>query len=264
MNKNIAIEKLEFLKNKAIPLTKLYKKNEDFEKWHRDSRVAIENIFGKDSSQLKDFTDISYRSNVCYSGMPDSLNIERYQSGVKSAIILFESLIDEINDYWVDSEQSCEYYTNELSLDKIKIIIGNFHQVSKQLRQRYSNRETIDIKDEYDVQDLFHALLKLYFDDIRPEEYSPSYAGGSSRVDFLLKNEKIVIEIKKTRKNLKAKELGEQLIIDIARYQVHPDCQHLVCFVYDPDGYINNPRGIENDLSTTGGQMNVSVFINPK
>ena len=28
------------------------------------------------------------------------------------------------------------------------------------------------------------------FDDIRPEEYTPSYAGGSSRIDFLLKDEK--------------------------------------------------------------------------
>lgn len=264
MNKDVAIEKLETLKNRANPLTKLYKKNEDFEKWHRDSRVAIENIFGKDSSQLEDFTDISYRSGVWYTGMPESVNIERYQSGVKSAITLFDSLIDEINDYWDDSKHSCEYDFDKSSINKIKIIINRFHQVSKQLRQRYSNRETLDIEDEYDVQDLFHALLKLYFDDIRPEEYSPSYAGGSSRVDFLLKDEKTIIEIKKTRKNLRAKELGEQLIVDIARYQSHPDCEHLVCFVYDPDGYINNPRGIENDLSKNNQQMNISVFINPK
>jgi hypothetical protein len=26
------------------------------------------------------------------------------------------------------------------------------------------------------------------FDDIRPEEYTPSYAGGSSRIDFLLED----------------------------------------------------------------------------
>ena len=40
----------------------------------------------------------------------------------------------------------------------------------------------------------------LYFDDIRAEEWTPSYAGKCARVDFLLKNEKIVIEVKKTRK----------------------------------------------------------------
>ena len=99
------------------------------------------------------------------------------------------------------------------------------------------------------MQDLFHALLKIYFEDVRAEEYTPSYAGAASRVDFLLKKEKIVIEIKKTRKGLTSKQVGEQLIIDSLRYQVHPDCNRLVCFVYDPEGRVANPRGIESDFS---------------
>ena len=36
-------------------------------------------------------------------------------------------------------------------------------------------------------------------------------------MDFLLKNEEISIEVKMTRDGLKDKELGEQLIIDIAK-----------------------------------------------
>jgi DNA-binding sugar fermentation-stimulating protein len=51
-----------------------------------------------------------------------------------------------------------------------------------------------------------HALLQLYYDDIRPEEYTPSYAGRASRMDFLLKREKIVVEVKKARSNLRARE----------------------------------------------------------
>jgi hypothetical protein len=50
-------------------------------------------------------------------------------------------------------------------------------------------------------------LLKQYCNDIRPEEWNPSYAGSSKRTDFLLKNEQIMIEIKKTRSNLKDKEI---------------------------------------------------------
>jgi REase_DpnII-MboI len=34
----------------------------------------------------------------------------------------------------------------------------------------------MDIKDEYDVQDLLHAILRAFFDDVRPEEFVPSYA----------------------------------------------------------------------------------------
>lgn len=147
----------------------------------------------------------------------------------------------------------------------LETILDKFHLVVKQIRQRYDDRETLDVNDEYDVQDLLHSLLKIYYDDIRKEEWNPSYAGSSTRSDFLLKNEKIVIEVKKTRKNLKAKELGEQLIIDIAKYKTHPDCKLLFCFVYDPDGYINNPAGIENDLKQDKqGELKVKVKIVPK
>ena len=96
---------------------------------------------------------------------------------------------------------------------------------------------------------LFHALLLLYFDDIRAEEWTSSYAGKSARMDFLLKNEGVVIEVKKTRLGLTDKELGDQLIIDVDRYKVHPDCKRLVCFVYDAEGRIGNPNGLMADLN---------------
>ena len=138
-----------------------------------------------------------------------------------------------------------------------------FHQVAVQLRDRRQNRPTLDVNDEYDVQDLFHALLRVAFDDVRPEEWTPSYAGGSSRMDFLLPEIESVVEIKKSRQGLGARELGEQLIIDIAKYKQHPSCRTLFCFVYDPDGRISNPRGIENDLNSSQNELTVRVLIAP-
>ncbi|MDT0555049.1 DUF2321 domain-containing protein [Patiriisocius hiemis] len=146
----------------------------------------------------------------------------------------------------------------------LETIFERFHLVVKQLRNRYNDRETLDVKDEYDTQDLLHSLLRMYYEDIRCEEWNPSYAGGSTRSDFLLKDEEIVIEVKKTRSSLKAKQLGEQLIIDIAKYKTHPNCKLLYCFVYDPEGYINNPRGIENDLNDDKSKLKVKVKIVPK
>lgn len=151
------------------------------------------------------------------------------------------------------------------SLNDLMNIFLRFHVVSRQLRNRYDGRSTLEINDEYDVQDLLHSLLKLYFYDVRTEEWTPSYAGSSSRMDFLLKDEKIVIEVKKTRKNLESKQLGEQLILDIAKYRKHPDCKTLLCFVYDPEGRIGNPTGLENDLSLMSTEeLQVIVKIEPK
>jgi hypothetical protein len=149
-------------------------------------------------------------------------------------------------------------------LDALDQIVLKFHAVAAQLRSRHAERSTLDINDEYDVQDLMHALLRLYFDDVRPEEWVPSYAGSASRTDFLLPQIDTVVEIKKTRVGLNAKVLGEQLIIDIFKYKKHPQCRKLLCFVYDPEGRIANPGGIENDLNNADHGIEVRVSILPK
>jgi hypothetical protein len=169
---------------------------------------------------------------------------------------------------WTDKKLKLqEQVSGESTVDSLKLIeqvCARFHLIARQLRTRYSDRDTLIVNDEYDTQDLLHALLHIYFDDIRPEEWTPSYAGGCSRVDFLLKDEKVVIEVKKTRQTLKAKHVGEQLIIDREKYRAHPDCKKLLCFVYDPEGWISNPRGIENDLNVKENDFEVKVMIIPK
>src|SRR5205807_9635180 len=111
---------------------------------------------------------------------------------------------------------------------------------------------------------LLHSLLRLHFDDVRTEEWTPSYAGGSGRMDFLLKEEKIVIEAKMARRSREAKKISEELIIDTARYREHPDCKILVCFIHDPDGTIKNPRGVESDLrKLSDSRLQVTAIIAP-
>lgn len=150
------------------------------------------------------------------------------------------------------------------TLEKIELICNRFHRVARQMGSRHSNRGTLEVNDEYDVQDLFHCqLISHGFDDFRKEESNPSHAGSNSRSDFLLKPEQIVIEIKKTRQGLNDKKLGEELTLDINKYQAHPDCKTLICFVYDPEERISNPRGLEKDLEKTIKNIEVKVFIRP-
>jgi hypothetical protein len=148
---------------------------------------------------------------------------------------------------------------------RIERILDRFHLVARQLRQRHDHRPTLDITDEYDVQDLLHALLKLQFDDVRTEEWTPSYAGGCSRMDFLLKKEQVVLEVKRTSQHVGVKQVGEQLLVDIAKYAAHPDCKTLICFVYDPDGRIGNPDGLKVDLEARNPENpKVLVHVRPR
>jgi len=150
--------------------------------------------------------------------------------------------------------------------EQIENLFLRFHSVVRQMsrEQRHDNRPTLDVNDEYDVQDLLHGLLRLFFDDIRDEEWTPSYAGSSTRMDFLLKNEHVVIEVKMLRKGLGKKRVAEELIIDKAHYREHPDCKTLYCLVYDPHGKIINPKGFEDDLSEKIGDFETRVFIVPR
>jgi hypothetical protein len=90
-------------------------------------------------------------------------------------------------------------------LREIQLVCERFHDVVRQLRGRHDDRTTLEVTDEYDVQDFLHALLRVFFTDIRPEEWTPSYAGQSSRVDFLLKPEQILVEVKKRERHFEPK-----------------------------------------------------------
>ena len=67
------------------------------------------------------------------------------------------------------------------------------------LRERGRDRPPLEVADEYDVQYLLEGTLRSLFDDVRPEDPSPSRAGASTRIDFVLKREEIVVEAKMTR-----------------------------------------------------------------
>jgi len=80
---------------------------------------------------------------------------------------------------------------------------------------------------------------------------------------LFLKLERLVIETKRGRKGLDAKRLGDELLIDIGRYGSHPDCRTLVCFVFDPTGFIAiQPRS--SAICQPHGNLAVRVLIRPR
>lgn len=155
-------------------------------------------------------------------------------------------------------------YTLQEALAIIENICIRFNLVQRNLQVRYNGRATLTITDEYDVQDLFESLLKLYFDDVRREEYTPSQGGKSNRFDILLRQDKVGLEIKMTRKGLiKESQVADQIILDIPRYKTHPNCSYLICFVYDPEAYLNNPKGLEADINEMSDKkFGVKLIVN--
>lgn len=145
----------------------------------------------------------------------------------------------------------------------IVTICRRFPLFVEELSKRYDQRDPFKTKDEYDLQDILRSILRLHFDDIRQEEWNPSYGGAQSRSDFLLKPERIVVETKMTRKGLNQRKLVEQLTVDKAQYRGHSDCDTLICFVYDPGLRLGNPAALERDLSDNVDGMRTLVIVSP-
>jgi hypothetical protein len=246
----------------------------DFKKWKRDTEVTIEFIFSKDTRHIQDFYNIQYEPSNATSNIQYYLS---FKKGLDDARALLQSMIQEVKDFWEELGVNQSSISNSFKTENLAIIeriCNRFHLFATQLQIRHKirngngKRPTLEITDEYDVQDLFHSLLKLYFDNITPEEPIPNFAGRPSRVDLFLPEEETFIEIKKTRQGLGDKELREQLIVDIAQYKQHKGWKTLICFVYDyqegTEPRIKKPRAIEKDLSGLREGLDVKVFIRPK
>ena len=162
-----------------------------------------------------------------------------------------------------ESSSQC-VQTGPNSVECLKTICCRFHYVARQLRLRGEYRTTLSVEDEVDAQDLLHALLRIEFDNIDTDEWTPSYSGGAPRTTLLLNESRLAVIVKKTRPGLTVKDLTDQLRIDAARYRSHGRCTTLLCFMYDPDGRIGNPQGLEASLTSVHDSFVVEVLVAPK
>lgn len=211
--------------------------------------------FGKGNEYSANLIHRANEGSKGYLGGPSYLCIQEIVGLVKASIKKVER---------VSSAAYEQISASQTDLEKVLYMLRRFHRLARQLKVRRGQRTPFEIQDEYDVQDLLRSILFLHFDDVRDEEYTPSYAGGASRIDFLLKASGILIEVKKTRNGLADKEVGEQLIIDVTKYAVHPDIKFLICFVYDPEEKIKNSSGLIGDLEKLSkDDFPVFVVVSP-
>ena len=149
-------------------------------------------------------------------------------------------------------------------LQLLRKVCLRFHSVARQLRLRKDYRATLEVEDDYDLQDLLCALLKVEFDEVGTEEWTPPYTGGAPRTTLLLSKDQIAVVAKKTRAGLSAKELADQVAADSAYYRAQDKCATLLVFIYDPEGRIGSPKRLETNLTSVSERCTVEVLVAPK
>jgi hypothetical protein len=253
------------------PINSEQEKNQmwsDFTDWNNLNEEIIRQAFDKPKNIYVE--EYKYKPGISidafYGGQSQKSfqeEVEEDKSAIRYQVQKLKRFYEKI-DYLQAAETISKTDTFKNQFNNLILLLNRFHKVAQAIRERHNNKETLIIQNEYDVQDLLNGLLQLHFDDIRKEDFSPSHAGANSRLDFVLKKEKIIIEVKMTNEQLTINKLGQDLLVDIGRYKEYPDCNDLVIFIYDKGDYIRNKSGFINDLqkqSTT--KLKVTVVINP-
>lgn len=218
----------------------------------------LKNFFEWEKTSLM-YLQSEYPNHPQTSDFKNHINIDAQ----RALLTTYQSLIGILKAFsTIEPSNNIENYKNADIV--LADIFNNFNRFVNQLkRKRYNNRERF-ISDEYDVQDLLYAVLMLHFNDVRQEVWTPQYAGSSNRIDFFINDCHTAIEVKIAKENHTEKQIGDELLIDISKYSVYPNCQSLYCFVYDPDCNIENPKGFEDDLNKKASDgFIVKAFVRP-
>jgi REase_DpnII-MboI len=124
-----------------------------------------------------------------------------------------------------------------------------------------SNVPAPSLANERDLQVLTEGILRLLYHNIVAEDVVPKKSGASSRADFVIKDEGILVETKMTRKSLTDKRVGDELLIDWGRYPRYPDICGVFALVYDPMRRLRNPAALEEDLSHSSSGISMRTIV---
>ena len=103
-DKSVALRRLKSVLGRLPALKGLRHGAQEFEKWHRDVRVAIGNTFGQDSSHLKEFKGLSFSLPFLTDRTTDSQMQDWYARALTKAEVTIQSMIEEVAEYWEDPE----------------------------------------------------------------------------------------------------------------------------------------------------------------
>jgi hypothetical protein len=157
-------------------------------------------------------------------------------------------------------------YINKSSEEVIRDILNNFsNAVQKITKDRRKEHLEFKIEDEYDVQDILYVVLKSIFPTLRDEDPIPKVGAKSTKIDLILRDEKILIEVKMIKgKDSNEIHFIEQLKVDFESYHECKWLKKLFCFVYDPfkkTKDISNFHDLNGNRTKGEHSFNVELII---
>ena len=114
----------------SIPALKEQRRGSaEFNKWRRDTEIAIANTFVESTNPVEEFNKIRYSLGIFVSGTSESEFQCAYVRGLERAASVLESMIDEIEEYWEEEEQEAASEISQVNapIDTRKVFIVHGH-----------------------------------------------------------------------------------------------------------------------------------------
>lgn len=153
---------------------------------------------------------------------------------------------------------------NNLEDENLLKILNNFYLFLENLVERKPHKSAgiqtellmmLKIKNEYDVQHLLYACIKLFYPMARAE-VSEDTGYGTVRTDIFVDAEH-VIEIKCTRENMKLKKLIEEIDADM----IHYSAKNIYFFLYDKAKIIENSMIFKRTYEKKINEKKIHIVI---
>lgn len=107
-------------------------------------------------------------------------------------------------------------------------------KAARALTSRRTGKLAFTVVDEYDVQDLLHALLRVYFKySVKENPVPKTAAAASSRADLSIEELGLIVEAKFVRKPQDQRRIEKDLAEDLIFYTAWEPLKYLFFVVYN-------------------------------
>lgn len=131
-NKGKALERLQKLLDKIPELRRLRFDSPRIEGWRRSVRNAVADTFGNESNHIRNFERVPFFGDFIDESGSEYQSGPEYQEdhleNLQYAVVVLESAIDEINEYWEDesgtSRSSDSHNNGQINTKEVFIVHG--------------------------------------------------------------------------------------------------------------------------------------------
>ncbi|MBX9721174.1 MAG: hypothetical protein K2X81_07260, partial [Candidatus Obscuribacterales bacterium] len=118
-----------------------------------------------------------------------------YRDGLDKTLKELNSVIDQL-ELKLKHSGAAPKLAPSTEIRLILQLCSRLNHSAKILNRRRAGKQSFEITDEYDVQDLLQAVLRAYFKYSISEEPISKLSGSSSRADFAIQDLGVIIEAK--------------------------------------------------------------------